>query len=96
MSREYLSTRSLSDLLYDLSYQSPHGSITTWSDCFVGCGRPARGGGVCTRCVEEELVRRGASPDQVKSAVHGLERRREGQAEYEQACLHIREKLAAN
>ena len=44
----------ISDLKHMIWRQMPTGQ-TTWSLCFNGCGKPARGGGQCIECLEDKL-----------------------------------------
>lgn len=49
---------SSDDLLWLRKYQQPLHEATN-GDCSQGCGRPARGGGICLACIDAELARRG-------------------------------------
>jgi len=46
------------NLLHSLRYQYPSG-VTTMGNCSAGCGKPARGSGICKACLTKELIKAG-------------------------------------
>lgn len=48
-------TYKVSELIRSLEYQHPLG-VSTFGNCIKCKSHPARGGGVCSTCVEDELA----------------------------------------
>lgn len=56
------------DLAALLHYQTrPVSSVVTMGFCANGCGKGARGGGVCEKCIEREIERREQERVKVRS-----------------------------
>ena len=83
-----IESTELEYLLSRLRHQFPEG-VTTIGYCSTGCGKPARGSGVCADCLIADMVKLGADKYVLLALQSALTQRVRLSAEIDDLCEKV-------